>query len=457
MVLEGISSGSAASRLNMHFAKFAVFSFLLVAASVHGQTKAGTANGASSTVNAKAHQIIEYSLPPDKLAKAHALYVELVRFQVIDTVYGFLLLLALLYFGLAARFRNLAERKSQNKWLQGLIVFPLFIIAVAVLTIPSDIYHQHVRQVYGLSVQGWGSWLGDWVKVLILGLLLETFLLLLLYWVIRRSPKRWWLYGWLICIPVVVFVMFISPVIIEPLFFKFTPLEKTNPELVTQIERVVERGGLDIPRSRMYSMNASEKYTGDNAYVTGFGASKRVVVWDTTQKHMTTGEIMFIFGHEMGHYVLHHIVKGMAALLLLLLVLLYLAYLCSEWAVRRWGARWQIRNFADLASVPLLALLLGVFSFISTPLQNGVSRYFEHQADTYGLEAIHGLVPDSPAVAASAFQKLGENWLDYPDEGDFYEWWSQDHPIIRKRMHYAQVYDPWDEGKQAEFVKSTAQ
>jgi Zn-dependent protease with chaperone function len=167
---------------------------------------------------------------------------------------------------------------------------------------------------------------------------------------------------------------------------------------------------------------------------------------------MTTGEIMFVFGHEMGHYVLHHVAKAIAALSALLLALLFLAYRCSGWAVRRWGARWQIRDFADFASLPLLLLLLGIFSFFSTPLQNRVSRYFEHQADTYGLEAIHGLVPDSQAVAASAFQKLGENWLEYPYEGDFFEWWSQDHPITRKRMRYAQEYDPWGEGKRPEFV-----
>jgi Zn-dependent protease with chaperone function len=438
----------------MRLAQLVMLGFLLTVSSIHAQAQSDP-QGTESTVtnNVQSGKIIEYSLPHDKLEKAHALYLQIVRFQVINTVYGFLILLALLYFGVAARFRNVAERKSQNKWLQGVIVFPLFIVTTAVLTIPSDIYHQRVRRIYGLSVQGWGSWWADWAKSLALGMMLETFLLFLLYAMIRRSRKRWWFYGWLLCIPVVVFVLFIAPLVIEPLFFKFSPLDQTNPELVTQIERVVQRGGLDIPRSRMYSMNASEKYTGDNAYVSGFGASKRVVVWDTTQKHMTPGEIMFVFGHEMGHYVLNHVVKGIAALLLLLLALLYLAYLCSDWAVRRWGARWQIRDFADLASVPLLILLLGIFSFISTPLQNAVSRYLEHQADTYGLEAIHGLVPDSQAVAAQAFQKLGENWLEYPAEGDFFEWWSQDHPSTRKRMHYAQEYDPWSQGKVPEFVR----
>lgn len=439
----------------MQYLKISVLVCLFAVTSLHvlAQPDAPQNNQQAPADSGHSRKIVEYSLPPDKLQKAHALYLQIVRFQIIDTVYGFLILLGLLYFAVAARFRDVAERKSQNKWLQGFIVIPLFILTTAMLTIPSDIYHQHVRLAYGLSVQGWGSWWADWAKTLGLGLLLETLLLSLLYWMIRRSPKRWWFYGWLIGIPMVVLVVFIVPIVVEPLYFKFTPLEQSNPELVTQIERVVRRGGLNIPRSRMYSMNASEKYTGDNAYVSGFGASKRVVVWDTTQKHMTSGEIMFVFGHEMGHYVLNHIVKGIAALLLFLLALLYLAYGCSGWVVQRFGARWKIREFADFASIPLLILLLGVFSFLSTPLQNGVSRYFEHQADTFGLEAIHGLVPDSRAVAASAFQKLGENWLEYPDEGDFFEWWSQDHPITRKRMHYSQEYDPWGQGKEPEFVK----
>ena len=439
----------------MRLVKLAVFVFLLAVNSFHVQAQAAQPQtGQPSTASsAEPKKIIEYNLPSGKLEKSHALSLQTIRFQVIDTIYGFLILLGILYFGVAARFRNIAERKSQKKWLQGLIVFPLFIITTAVLTIPSDAYHHHVSVSYGLSVQEWGSWWADWAKSFLLGLFLETLLLLLVYWLIRVSPRRWWFYTWLICIPIIVFLLFIAPIVIEPLYFTFSPLEQTNPELVTQIERVVKRGGLDIPRSRMYSMNASAKYTGDNAYVTGFGSSKRVVVWDTTQKHMTSGEIMFVFGHEMGHYVLNHIIKGMIALLLLLLVFLYLAYRFSGWAIRHWGARWQIRDSADLASVPLLFLLLGVFSFISTPLQNGVSRYIEHQADTFGLEAIHGLVPESQAVAASAFQKLGENWLEYASEGDFFEWWSQDHPITRKRMHYAQAYDPWGQGKEPEFVK----
>ena len=121
---------------------------------------------------------------------------------------------------------------------------------------------------------------------------------------LRRSPRRWWFYFWLATIPSVVFFIFIAPVWIEPLFNKFEPLTDHHADLVAQIERVVQRAGMQIPPQRMFEMKASEKTTELNAYVTGFGATKRVVVWDTTMEHMTTPQTLFVFGHEMGHYVL---------------------------------------------------------------------------------------------------------------------------------------------------------
>lgn len=420
---------------------------------VQAQT-APSSNPDQATANAQPSTLMHYTLPPDKLKKAHALYVQIVRFQIFDAIYGFFILAGFLYFGVIARYRNLTERATPRRWLQGLIVLPLFVISTVVLTLPSDIYHQHVRREYGISIQGWGSWWGDWGKSLFLVVLFETALLMLLYTMIRRSRRRWWFYGWLVCVPVVIFIFFISPVVLEPMFYKFTPLEQTHPELVTQIEQVVKRGGLEIPRSRMYLMDASAKLTGDNAYVSGFGASKRVVVWDTTAKHMTGSEIMFVFGHEMGHYVLGHIVIGMTATLLLVLFFFYLAYRMIGGLLRRWGSRWQIRDLSDWASVPLLVLLLGIFTFVANPIENGFSRYLEHQADIYGLEVTHGLVPGWKLNAARTFQILGENWLEYPYISDFYAWWAWDHPTTAKRMVFAQEYDPWAEGKEPKYVKA---
>ena len=435
----------------MRLMKLTMLFALIISATLPAHSQQSSANDTQSVGTSS--KIVDYTLPPDKLQKSHALYIQTTRLQILDTIYGFLVLLGLLYAGTVAKFRGLAESFTQRKWLQGFFVIPLFIIAVAILTIPSDVYHQHLSLKYGLSVQSWGAWWGDWIKNLLITVVIGAILLSLLYAMIRRSPKKWWFYGWLVSIPVVVFFIFIAPIVIEPLFFKFTPLEETNPDLVANIAQVVKRGGLEIPPSRMYLMNASTKYTGDNAYVSGFGASKRVVVWDTTAKHMTAPQVMFVFGHEMGHYVLGHIPKLIIFLLVVLLIFLYLAYASSDWFVKRWGAKWHIHDFSDLASLPLLVLLLSFFAFVSTPVSNGFSRYVEHQADTYGLEVTHGLITDQGMVARQAFQIMGENWLEYPDAGDFYEWWSQNHPLVKKRMRYAQQYDPWAQGKEPQFVK----
>jgi Zn-dependent protease with chaperone function len=337
--------------------------------------------------------------------------------------------------------------------VQAVIVMSLFVLALSLVQLPFDGYEHHVRLQYGLSVQQWGSWFADRGKSLLLGFLLASLLGWILYAVLRRSPRRWWFYFWLAVIPVVVFVLFVEPVWVEPLFNKFEPLTDHHPDLVTQIERVVQRAGMNIPPQRMYEMKASEKTTELNAYVTGFGATKRVVVWDTTMEHMSTPQTLFVFGHEMGHYVLGHIPKELTIILLLLLGLFYLGYRLASWMIVRYGPKWGIRELSDWASLPLLALILAALTFLATPAFNAVSRHYEHQADQYGLEVVHGLVPNASLAAAEAFQILGERSLDYPYVGRFAEFWAWDHPTIRDRMIFAQTYDPWGEGKDPEFVK----
>ena len=387
------------------------------------------------------------------MSKAYALYVLEGTLYFITTLWGFLILWVMLRAHLGPRLRDWAARASRRRFVQAVVVMSLFVLVLEIASLPFDAYEHHVSLKYGLSVQHWGSWFGDWGKGLLLGLIFASFLGWILYGVLRRSPRRWWFYFWLALIPVVVFVLFVEPVWIEPMFNKFEPLTDHHADLVAQIERVVHRGGMEIPPERMYEMKASEKGTTLNAYVTGFGATKRVVVWDTTMQHMTIPETLYVFGHEMGHYVLGHIPREVAIDLLILLVLLYLAFRVSNWMVARYGARWGIPDLADWSSLPLLMLVLSVLAFFATPAFNGVSRHYEHQADQYGLEVIHGLVPDASLTAAHSFQKLGEVSLDYPYVNKFWEFWAWNHPTISDRMLFVQTYDPWDEGKQGEFVK----
>ena len=389
--------------------------FLTVSRHCHASSGRCPTDLGQSAAAISPHTIREYfSFPPDKLEKAHGLYSLSTKIQFVSTTYGFAILIAALFLAAGAKVRDWAEESRNESRVQGLVVIPILAIAIAILTIPGDLYRHHISMSYGLSVQGWASWWADWAKGLLLAVILEALLGSLFYLMIRRSPRRWWFYGWLVCLPIIVLVVFVSPVIIEPMFNKYAPLEQKNPELVDQIERVVKRGGLEIPRSRMFEMAASEKYTGDNAYVTGFGASKRVVVWDTTEKHMTNPEIMFVFGHEMGHYVLKHIVQAIVASFALSLLFFYVSYRVSGWMLRRWGARWRIRDMSDWASLPLLALLMGILFFLGSPIENGFSRHLEHQADTFGLEVIHGLTPNSQQVAAQSFQILERTGWNIP-------------------------------------------
>jgi Zn-dependent protease with chaperone function len=394
-----------------------------------------------------------YTLPPDKLAKAKALYDQRGRLRIFGTVWSFVVILAILYLGVVARYRDWAEKASRYSFFQAMIVVPLLLLTIDILDLPLSAYQHSISLEYGLSVQRWGSWFADQMKGEALGLSLGIFFLWLLIFLIRISPRRWWFYAWLIALPFILLFVIIAPILIEPMFNKFEPLDKSNPQLVDAIEKVTQRGGLAIPRERMFMMKASEKVTTLNAYVTGLGPSKRVVVWDTTIQKATTPETLFVFGHEMGHYVLNHVVIGLAASAIGLLIGLYLLYRLSGWFLRRFGQRWHIRELGDWASLPMIFLIFGILGFLATPIGSGFSRQIEHNADVYGLEVTHGINANSQEAAAHAFQVLGELSLDYPYPSKLVVFWYYDHPSIPDRVRFAHEYDPWSKGEPTKYVK----
>jgi STE24 endopeptidase len=420
--------------------------------SASAQTPAASPSTAAAPSQA-ATQTTEYTLPPDKLAKSKALYELRGKLRIIDTAYSLIILLAILSLGIAAKYRDWAERVSGSRFVQAFIFVPLFLLTLSVLGLPLDAYQQSISLQYGLSVQGWGSWFADVLKGQAVLLIVGTLLLGLLNFLIRKSPRRWWLYSWLIVMPILIFFVFIAPIVIDPLFNEFKPLEKTNPQLVDAIEKVTKRGGLEIPRDRMFLMLASKKVTTLNAYVTGFGPSKRVVVWDTTIQNATTPETLFVFGHEMGHYVLNHIVIGISASFVGLFVGFYLLYRIANWALGRFQQRWHLRELSDWAAKPMLLLIFSLMSTLSQPIGSAFSRTLEHNADIYGLEVTHGINANSQEAAAHAFQVLGELSLSYPYPSKLVTFWYADHPPIPDRVPFAHSYDPWSKGEQPKYVK----
>lgn len=417
------------------------------------QAVAQTAQATPNSAQADSKRITAYTPPPETYAKAVAYSHAKYRHYFVNAFYGFVILALVLAWRVGPKYRDWAERVSQRRFVQALIFTPLLIFTISLLGLPTDLWDQWLSRSYGLSVQGWGSFFADWAKSQVLLWIVAIVLVLILYAVIRRSPRRWWFYFWVASVPVLVFILFLAPLVIEPLFFKFEPLQAKNPELVEKLEEVVQRGGMSIPPERMFEMNASTKTTALNAYVGGFGASKRVVVYDTLLAKSPTAGVLLVFGHEMGHYVLHHIAKELAIDSLVLLLLFYLGFRLVRWMVARWGGGWGIRDLGDWASLPALLLALTLVAFFADPIFNGVSRYYEHEADRYGLEVIHGIVPDENQAAAHYFQISGEVNLADPNPSPFIEFWLFDHPSRPERIAFVSSYNPWAEGKPPKYVK----
>jgi STE24 endopeptidase len=418
-----------------------------------GANEPGSAAPSSAPGATQPQEVQGYTLSPAQAAQAIAYARARHELYFIDVLYSLLVLILLLQIGVVHRFRDLAERTTDAHLPQALIFTPLILLTVDGLSLPVALWSHHLALQYQQSIQDCGSWMVDWVKGEVVEVGIAAPVVWILYAVIRKSPRKWWFYFWLAAVPLIILGAVAEPLIFEPLFFKFTPLAESQPHLAARIETVVQRAGLEIPESRMFVMNASSKLREVNAYASGLGATKRVVVWDTSIKRMSEDEILFVFGHEMGHYVLGHVRDGILFSCGVLLFFQFLAYRSLHWILERWGKSWGIRGPDDLASLPVLLILLSVFGFFFTPISNAYSRHLEHQADQYGLEVIHGLVPDASVVAAHAFQVLGEVDLEEPNPSTAVKFWFYNHPPLDERMRFAQTYDPWSKGQAPEFVK----
>jgi STE24 endopeptidase len=402
---------------------------------------------------AQPHSEQAYSLPPDKLAQAIALNKIRVSLDIAGSLWGLIVLWALLSSRRAMRLDAWSRGTIKPRWLQGLTFFAVLLFILVLANLPLDAIGHAASLHYGISVQGWPSWFGDQGKGLAVSLVIGVPVALLFSWIVRKSPRRYWIWLWLISLPLVLISVFIAPLVIDPLFNKFEPLEMTHAALVGKLEEVVARTGTAIPPERMFLMKASEKSNGINAYVTGVGSSKRFVMWDTTTDRMPDDEIMFVFGHESGHYVLNHIPKMLAGLMVGLFFVFWACANLAEGMVRRFGKPWNIQSVASRAGFLTLFFAFSIAGFVLTPVGNIVSRHFEHEADIYGQEAIHGLVPDPQKTAVSSFNHLGEAWLDDPNPNAFVEFWSYSHPSVQRRAEFAGHYDPWANGGHGEFFE----
>lgn len=344
-----------------------------------------------------------------------------------DFLCGAIVSLLLLQFGWSARFRNLAERLTRFKPLQTMIYWVEYLLVTSVLAFPLAVYEGYFRErQYGLATQTFGPWMGDQLKMLLINLILGGILVMLIFGVVRRFPRTWWLWGSGVTIVFLVFAALISPVYLQPVFNTIKPLNK--PEITGPILGMARANG--IPVTNVYEIDASLQTTRMSANVSGFANTTRITMNDNLLRRGSPEEIQSVMGHEMGHYVLNHVYSGIFFFSVLIVVLFALLYWSLSWALGRWGQNWQIRDVGDTAVLPLLVLVVSIFLFVMTPVQNTFTRTAEHEADMYGLNASRQ--PDGFAQAAI---HLGEYRKMSP--GPFEEWLFFDHPSGRNRIHDA--------------------
>ncbi|MBB5344564.1 M48 family metallopeptidase [Tunturibacter empetritectus] len=437
--------------MNVRAALLLLISFFVI--TIPSAKALGTTPTEAQALREAAQNHTAYTLPPDKLKLAKELFRDRTALHLLGEGWEILQLILLLALGVPSRLRDLAERVTKSRWGQSFVFVFLFLLLTALLNAPLRLYGHHVSLAYGLSVQRWGSWFADLGKSFLLEWLVASILVMVLFWVIRWSPKRWWFWFWIPTMVAVLFGVFLSPILVDPLFNKFEPLQQRNPALVAQLERVVARSGVTLPPDKMFFMRASSKVTSMNAYVTGFGPSKRLVLWDTTIAAATPDELAGVFGHELGHYALHHIVQGVLFSAVLLLVGFFAGQRMTWWLLARYGSRWKIRSQNDWACLAVLVLVLNVLNFFAEPIENSFSRSIEHAADVYGQEAIHGIVSDPQTTTQQGFQKLGENSLDDPTPHPFIDFWSDGHPSTASRAAFALAYDPWTAGQHPKYFQ----
>jgi len=345
-------------------------------------------------------------------------------------VYFFILL-----FGLSRAFERVAN--SQSKWRIVQAAIYLFLLSVLsyVVTFPLSYISYNLSKTYHISTQTFSSWMKDglidfWVNFGEMVIIVSV-----LYWLINKSPKRWWLHAWMLSIPFFFFIMFIQPVVIDPLYNDFYPLK--NKELETEILKLASQA--DIPAEHVYEVNMAEKTNALNAYVTGIGANSRIVLWDTTLNRLKEKEILVIMAHEMGHYVEKHIYIGIAGYLILTFVGLWLTARLMNAIINQYGSVLKITGIGNLSSLPLFLLITAMLLFASSPLSNFVSRYQEARADQYAMEMLQ-----DKESAISMFQELTRSGLSQVDPPLLVKWFRYSHPTMLERIISAENYHTVD-------------
>ncbi len=330
--------------------------------------------------------------------------------------------------GWSSRLRRIAEDLSKRRFVRDCLWFAMFLVTMALLLLPLDLYSGFiVPHQFDLSNQSAGAWFLESFKSLAIGIVIGSPIAAGAMELIRKRPRKWWIWLWGATIPLTLASVLLAPLVIEPLFNDFRRLENRGLE-----ERLLAlASSVGIEGSDVYQVDKSKQTKTMNAYVTGIGYSKRIVIWDTLLEKMNDDEVVFVMAHEMGHYVRHDVWKGIVFGITMMFGVFWGGSRIAEWGVERRGSQWGIEDLSDPAAIPWYLLVLAVLTFLLSPVFAGYSRSVEHAADVFALE-----YTDLREPGARAFIKLAEGSKVDPTPHPFMKFWRYSHPPLAERIEF---------------------
>lgn len=372
------------------------------------------------------------SVPPDSPEARR--YNRIKRWLgIADFALGFVFLVVLLVTGWSGWLRDLAYRIGfQNYTFSVFIYLVLLLLISKALGIGLDYYGFRLERRFKLSTQRFRSWFSDEVKGLLVGLVLGTIVVELLYFTIRQWPQHWWMLAWVLFMVLFVVLAQLAPVVLFPIFYKFEPLE--NEDLRRRLVVLSEHAGTRV--RGVYRWRLSEKSKKANAALTGLGATRRIILADTLLDNYSAEEIEAVLAHELGHHVHRHIMKS----IFVQAAITFVGFWAANWVLHYAVDQHMFEELSDFANLPLLALVSVVLSFLLMPALNAYSRFNERQADRYAFESIASVNP-----FISSMNKLAEQNLAERTPSKWVEWFFHSHPSISRRLAAAEAWERTEE------------
>jgi len=345
-----------------------------------------------------------------------------------DFIVGFVFLVVLLVTRWSDALRDLAYRWGFQGYVLSLFIYLLLLLAISkALSVGLDYYGFLLERRYNLSNQKFGAWAWDEIKGFLVGLVMASIIVELLYFTIRQWPQHWWALAWVLFMGLFILLAQLAPVILFPIFYKFEPLE--NEELRRRLVVLGERAGTRV--RGVYRWKLSEKSKKANAALTGLGNTRRIILADTLLDNYTPEEIEAVLAHELGHHVHKHILKSILVQAGITLV----GFWAANWVLHYAVDQRMFEQLSDFANLPLLALVSVVLSFLLMPAMNAYSRFNERQADRYAFESTASVEP-----FISSMNKLAEQNLAERTPSKWVEWFFHSHPSISRRLAAAEQW-----------------